>query len=929
MKRLLDAWIDFSAKRYVLLSIVGLVIFLLSTYLSVIHFKVDPKLEALLPKDSPALAAMKETQKRFGSTDMFTLAIQGKTPQQIAEIQDQLLVALKNWDDVVSAQAERSQQFFSDHALYYMPDSELVKIKNALGEQRDALQDYNPLLADLMGPEYGPPKANYKPDPELPKKLGLPDEAAASFKKFLGDSKSAADTSKVKEHDPKAKLPDSLASRLIGITKDSNWVGVVQCVLKKPSSDIDYVKTVLKRSKIMLDSMKLKYPGTRIEVAGPYKDLEEVDNLESNGLIATFIAVGLTFLIIAVFFRSLGPVKLIVYQAFISCAMVLALSFAIFGKLNLYTVFVIAILFGAGTNYPIFLLGYAQNLVSKGHDWVSALKETYHSLFVSLLIACTTIAAGMLVLLVAKFEGFFEFGVLGAIGIILSMVMTMLFLPAHILILDKITSWQIGKSKPLALFTPRHIENKGWMKWFFRLIDLAVLVVSLWALDGLAMALAPSIVWDLKGTLGVIVAVLALIFAVVVMFYLVRARNPKDLGTPWEKRLNQGAGITIVMTVIIACFIPFKDFFEYDFSKLREIERGPVKHNISVGAATGSSRSSSQPVVALANDPRTIAVLHDTLLARWASGQDTYLRGFLTIRSFAPDYQLQVQRAPLIKEISEILADSVFDLASGSDSAQVAQLRQMSSSSPFKIDEMPTWTLDLVRERSGEVGRIGFIYGRFNSSDAREAEEFQKRYGPCIRDEKGKQIQGICLEGVPQANLFSSSFIYAEVVHYVRQDSVKIVGLMIINLVVLLALLLRDWRRTVICLIGMVVGGIWTIGLMGALGQKVNVFNLIALSDLQAVAVESVSYLILEFLLLGRMKIKNLLGNIGMLVAICELTTLAGYAGMLFTSHQGIMSIGSFAVIGLASFLVTSMGLTPWLSTKLLDQQVKEQNEHN
>lgn len=926
MKRLLEAWIDFATKRPVLISLIGLLIFLSTTVFSVVHFKVDPRLEALLPKDSPTLASLRETQKRFGSTDMFTLAIQGNDPAQIAQIQDQLLTSLKGWDDVVSAQAERSQDFFAQHALYYMPDSELVKIKNALDEQRNALKDYNPLLADLMGPEYGPPKVNYKADPSLPKKLGLPDEAAASFKKFLGTDSSTANTKN--EVDPKAALPDSLASRLMGQNKEKQWVGVVQCVLKKPSSDIDYVKTVLKRSKIMLDSIKALHPGVRIEVAGPYKDLEEVDNLESNGLIATLIAVGLTFLIIAVFFRSLGPVKLIVYQAFMSCAVVLALAFMIFGKLNLYTVFVIAILFGAGTNYPIFLLGYAQNLVAKGMDWIPALKKTYQALFVSLIVACTTIAAGMLVLLVAKFEGFFEFGVLGAIGIVLSMILTMLFLPAHIIVLDRISAWKIGGVQVLALFSPRVVENTGWKKHFFRLIDLSVLAVGIWALYGFAMAVNPSISLSIKGILGVIVASIALLYAVVVMFYLIRARSSKDYGTPWEKRLHQGALLTLGLTVVIACFIPYKDFFEYDFSKLREIEKGPKKETISVGAATGSSRSSSQPVVALATDPRTIEVLHDTLVARNAKGEDPYLRGFLTIYSFAPDWNAQTQRAPLIREISTILSDSVFDLASGEDSAQVARLRQMASAQPFRTQEMPTWTLDLVRERSGEVGRIGFIYGRFKSSDAREAEEFQKRYGPCVRDSAGKRLQGICLEGVPQANLFSSSFTYAEVVHYVRQDSVKIVGLMIVNLVVLLALLLRDWRRTVICLIGMIVGGIWTIGLMGALGQKVNVFNLIALSDLQAVAVESVSYLILEYILLGRKQIKSLLGNIGMLVAICELTTLAGYAGMLFTSHQGIMSIGSFAVIGLASFLVTSLALTPWLSTKLLEPQVKNQTEH-
>jgi predicted exporter len=47
-------------------------------------------------------------------------------------------------------------------------------------------------------------------------------------------------------------------------------------------------------------------------------------------------------------------------------------------------------------------------------------------------------------------------------------------------------------------------------------------------------------------------------------------------------------------------------------------------------------------------------------------------------------------------------------------------------------------------------------------------------------------------------------------------------------------------------------------------------------------------------------------------------TTLSGFAGMLFTSHLGIRSIGLFAVVGLGVCLVSSLAVVPWLCSRFL-----------
>jgi predicted exporter len=68
----------------------------------------------------------------------------------------------------------------------------------------------------------------------------------------------------------------------------------------------------------------------------------------------------------------------------------------------------------------------------------------------------------------------------------------------------------------------------------------------------------------------------------------------------------------------------------------------------------------------------------------------------------------------------------------------------------------------------------------------------------------------------------------------------------------------------------------------------------------------------------GRTGIGNLYTGIGTLMTVAIGTTISGFAGMLFTTHPGIRSIGSFAVVGLVCCLAASLAVVPWLCSALL-----------
>lgn len=849
----LQRWVAFSKSHSGLVVLAFLLLAGLAAWLGT-KIRVDADLESLLPQNSPTIQAMRETKARYGSTDLYTVSIVSKDPVLIASVQDRIVREMKTkWDDVVFVQDDRDATFFREHALLYLPVPYLEQLTKRLKSTRDEIKR-GPLGMDLLSDDEEAPKGAWF-DASLPQQLGLPDEAADEFEKFLTPP---ADASKPVDRtaaaDAKEGIPDSLKTRLIGSLHDGQYVGVVQAVLKKPSSDIQYVQTVLKRSDLMLEPIRQELgEHLLIGVEGPYKDFQEVESLSSNGAIATVISVGLTLLIVLAYFRSPGPIVLVLGQAMVSILFTLGFVSITYGRLNLYTMFVIAILFGMGTDFSLYMVGYAQRLVRKGIGWDEALVQTLVDLFPSLVAAATTTIAGLLTLLISRFAGFYEFGVIATFGITMSFFLTYLFLPA-------------------AVIFARRTRERRFLSW-------------------LRMESA-------------------------------KTKPPRTEAPAWLASFSTATAVFMLAGALILAPFALKLGFEYDFANLREdnsttgvmritgfvdslinqVVRKPAKSrpDLPVRAALNSKRTSSQPVVILAKDAASLDALHDTLMQRLTVQHDTMLRSFLTLRTFVPKESDQALRLPYLRSIDSILADPVFQKAHGDDSAMVAMLRKQVKAQAFGPTDIPPWALNMLRERDSSYGRIAFVYGSFASSDSREAAKFEDRYGHLVG-------------GTESLACFSSSFVYADVVRLVRQDSMRMSVMMLVILVVLLGLLLRKPGAIGVCLLGMVACLAWILGLMGLLGIKVGVFNLIVITTIQAALTDVVIYLVLAWEAGGRRHLLDLYTGMGALMSVAIGTTIAGYAGMCFTSHMGIRSMGNFAVLGLGACVLVSLGLTPWL----------------
>ena len=852
IERFAARYVNFVERNKWKAFLVILAIFVLSLIPTVLKLQIHTDLATLLPEGTPSVIALEESYHRFGSTDRFMIAIQAKDPYLVARLQDSIQEYIDaNWqDDIISRpQVKNDNSFFTKNALIYLPVEHLERIRDNLEDiQLEIGRKNGPLVVDLLADSTSGTEAPKKErvwfDANLPQALGLPDEAADAFESFFKSRDSSGTEVEKKDLGPKRNLPKELKTRLIGEDKHDSTLfnGVVQCKLVRPSTDVDFVKHILLRSDTLLAKFNAVDYGQPVlmTVEGSYEGLNEVNDIMSDSTISMVIAVVLIFLIVAVFFRS--PVKaplLMLAQVLLACSLAMCFTTFYYGALNPFTVLVTSIILGMGVDYSIHFMGTCQRCFTACGDLKLAMEQTIAKLLRPMFLAALTTIAGLLSLLIAKFVGFYEFGVISAVGILFSFLTAIFAMPVFIFIAGGLPP------RPRNSFFPKAWSDEKIVGFFKR-----------------------------------------------------------------------AAVVGLVFSAVMAFFCPNLEF-EYNFKNLRRPPKEnveQVKKSISTGNALASNRKSSTPAAVMATRAELLDSLYDTLMVRMHTEHDSTLRSFLTLKTFLPSQADQQARMEVIDEIKELAEARVFDRATGDDSVNIATLRNLAEEvSPFTVDSLPEWAVDLLREKDGSVGKIGFIYGRYNSSDAREAAEWQDRFGHW--EFGGEKLK-----------VFSSQFILADVVRAVKYDSMRMAFVVILVIIAILALSLRKPKLVVISAASLLIGLLWSAGLLGLMNVliglgHIGIYNVVVIPAVLGLAIDSTIHLLVGWTQDKSFTPRTLVDNVGRLVMASSVTTAAGFAGALGVEHRGLRTIGELATTSILAFLLASLIFTVFFAIVFLKRK--------
>jgi predicted RND superfamily exporter protein len=143
----------------------------------------------------------------------------------------------------------------------------------------------------------------------------------------------------------------------------------------------------------------------------------------------------------------------------------------------------------------------------------------------------------------------------------------------------------------------------------------------------------------------------------------------------------------------------------------------------------------------------------------------------------------------------------------------------------------------------------------------------------------------------------------------------------VFSLCLVVALLLLDFanlRKAALALFPVLVAMGWTVGLMALVGMRLNVATIVVIPLILGIGVDAGIHMIHRCDInarthAGRAKLDEVLSGTGGAVVLSSLTTIFGFAGLLFGVHLGMVQLGAAMVIGVACTLVAGVLVLPAL----------------
>ncbi len=176
------------------------------------------------------------------------------------------------------------------------------------------------------------------------------------------------------------------------------------------------------------------------------------------------------------------------------------------------------------------------------------------------------------------------------------------------------------------------------------------------------------------------------------------------------------------------------------------------------------------------------------------------------------------------------------------------------------------------------------------------------------------------LEYLPGQVIIDKQYLANRFVDMLRSDFNQLVmfSMLIVFLIILLAL--GRIELTMVTYLPMLVSWIWTLGIMGILGIKFTIFNVVITTFIFGLGIDY-SVFITRGLLQEFKSGERNLGSFKTSILLSAITTIAGVGVLIFAVHPALKSIALVSVIGIFSVVINAYTLQPMLFYWLIRQR--------
>ena len=389
--------------RWILLG--ALALFGLSSYLAT-KLELRTDFAELLPSSDPAVIELRRVQELMPGFAALVVAIDSPSKEANVRFAAAMAAGLEKLPkDVVSMvawnlRAERA--FFEANRWLFPSVEDLERIRDLFQDKLDRAK--NPMLVDLS------------------------DDDGASLEDLKKKYQGQADSLGI------SKLPDGVFA-----SEDGKFVAVLAIPPKGLFAQHagERLRDEVVRLRAELDPKKY-HPQMNVGFSGDVMtQIEERAALENDLIWATSICIGLVILAVMLFYGRIAAVFYMSLPMAVGTLMAFAVAKLVYGYLNSSTAFLGSIIAGGGINFAIILLARYEEERRSGVvaevALVRAVAATWRATATASLAASISYAS----LIVTRFRGFSQFGVIGGSGMVFCWVATMTVLPAMLWAFDR------------------------------------------------------------------------------------------------------------------------------------------------------------------------------------------------------------------------------------------------------------------------------------------------------------------------------------------------------------------------------------------------------------------------------------------------------------------------------------------------------------
>lgn len=417
--------------------------------------------------------------------------------------------------------------------------------------------------------------------------------------------------------------------------------------------------------------------------------------------------------------------------------------------------------------------------------------------------------------------------------------------------------------------------------------------------------------------LGIILALACMLFvlpALLVIFdrwrwILLIKRSDNIPNNTMIKRYPFARSIVIIGVFVSAVVLSLSGTlrFEYQFDKLEPVfEEYEEFRDLTAGVNHSSRRN---PAYIVADTDDEVFEILELVRERKANNPESMILDVEALQErFPPNEERVNEKLNYLSEIRRLLQNSFLV----DQESEMLDILRRGSSTTQALDEdlIPDFLKNRFTTQDGEIGRFVIIYPSSGLSDGLRSIAFKE------------EISEFALSNGKVVHAASTSIVAASMLELMRNESPYMVTATFVIVFLFILFSFGNLRWSLIALIPLIIGLLWLFGVMMIFGLKFNFYNLVVLPAVLGIGCDNGVHLAHRFRDEGKKNMWEVLSSTGQHITVGSFTTMLGFAGLLFTSHPGLQSIGIMAVVGIGMTLFTALTFLPSMVQVLEDKKM-------